>query len=103
MTASALPLPRATEFKLPRVARTTLIMFMWMLPFHSLVIALLFGYFGVSANTVRAIAAWKEVAIVMLVAWVILRSLTGTGPRARLMAPDIAVTALISIAAVFAL
>jgi len=103
MTASALPLPRATEFKLPRVARTTLIMFMWMLPFHSLVIAVLFGYFGVSEGTVRAIAAWKEVAIVMLVGWVTLRSLTGAGPRARLMAPDIAVTALISIAALFAL
>ena len=76
---------------------------MWLLPFHALVIALLFGYFGVSGDTVRAIAAWKESAIVILVAWVAMRSLTGAGPRARLMAPDIAVTALIAIAVVFAL
>jgi hypothetical protein len=76
---------------------------MWLLPFHSLVIAVLFGYLGVNEDTVRAIAAWKELAIVVLVAWVALRSLTGAGPRAQLMPPDVAVTALISIAAVFAL
>jgi len=38
------------------VARTALILFLWLLPFHSLVIALLFGYFGVSAETARAVA-----------------------------------------------
>src|SRR5580765_6226593 len=103
MTASALPLARATDFRLPRVARTALILFMWLLPFHSLVIAVLFGYFGVNGETVRAIAAWKEVAIVVLVAWVALRSLTGAGPHAKLQAPDVAVTALISIAVLFAL
>src|SRR5450759_2515762 len=103
MSISALPLPRATDVRLPRVARTALILFLWLLPFHSLVIALLFGYFGVSVDTVRALAAWKEIAIVVLVAWVALRSLTGAGPRAEIMAPDVAVTALISIALVFAL
>lgn len=103
MTASALPLPRATSLRLPRVARTALILFLWLLPFHSLVVALLFGYFGVSVGTVRAIAAWKEMAIVVLVAWVALRSLSGAGPRTRIMAPDVAITALISIAVVFAL
>ena len=71
--------------------------------FHSLVIALLFGYFGVSVDTVRALAAWKEITIVVLVGWVALRSLSGSGPRAEMMAPDVAVTALISIAVVFAL
>src|SRR5882672_10359160 len=101
MTASALPLPRATTFRLPRVAKTALILFLWLLPFHSLVVALLFGYFGVSEGTVRAVAAWKEVTIVVLVVWVAMRSFTGAGPRAKLMAPDVAVTALISIAAVF--
>ena len=103
MSTSALPLPRATDVRLPRVARTALLMFLWLLPFHSLIIALLFGYFGVAADTVRALAAWKEIAIVVLVAWVALRSLTGTGPRVEIMAPDVAVTALISIALVFAL
>jgi hypothetical protein len=103
MTASALPLPLETGVRLPRVARTALILFLWLLPFHSLVIALLFGYFRVSEDTVRAVAVWKEFTIVLLVAWVALRSLSGAGPRAKLMAPDVAVTALISIAVVFAL
>ena len=103
MTTSALPLPLTTGVRLPRVARTTLILFLWLLPFHSLVIALLFGYFGVSVNTVRALAAWKEIAIVVLVAWVCLRALIGTGPRTRIMAPDVAVTGLISITLIFAL
>ncbi|HEY8831894.1 MAG TPA: hypothetical protein VIM21_05245, partial [Gemmatimonadaceae bacterium] len=91
MTGSALTLPRTASVRLPRVARTTLILFMWLLPFHALIIALLFGYFGVSMATVRAVAAWKEVAIVVLVLWVALRSVTSAGPRARLMGPDIPV------------
>jgi hypothetical protein len=103
MSTSALPLPRATDVRLPRVARTALLLFLWLLPFHSLIIALLFGYFGVAVDTVRALAAWKEIAIVVLVAWVALRSLSGAGPRVELMAPDVAVTALIAIAVVFAL
>jgi hypothetical protein len=103
MTTSALPLPRLASFRLPGVARTALILFMWVLPFHSLIIALLFGYFGVNVNTVRALAAWKEIAIVVFVSWVALRSLTGHGPRAEMMASDIAVTALIAIATLFAL
>jgi hypothetical protein len=103
MTSSALPLPELREVRLPRVARTALILFLWLLPFHSFVIALLFGYFGVSADVARAVAAWKEVAIVVLVAWVALRALSGQGPRAEITAPDVAVSALIAIAVVFAL
>jgi hypothetical protein len=86
-----------------RVARTALILFLWLLPFHSLIIALLFGYFGVSVGTVRALAAWKEGAIFVLVAWVALRSMTSANTPARVMASDIAITALICIAVVFAL
>jgi hypothetical protein len=103
MTASALPFPESAEVRLPGVARTALILFMWILPFHSLVIALLFGYFGVSAEVARAIAAWKEIAVVSLVVWVALRALTSRGPRVEIMAPDVAVTALIAIAVLFAL
>lgn len=103
MTASALPLPELGEVRLPRVARTALILFMWILPFHALFITLLFGYFGVSADVVRAVAAWKEAAVVLLVAWVALRALSSRGPRAEIMAPDVAVTALISIAVLFGL
>lgn len=103
MTASALPLPELGEVRLPRVARTALILFMWILPFHSLAIALLFGYFGVSADAARAVAAWKEVAVALLVTWVALRALTSRRPGSEIMAPDVAVTALIAIAVLFGL
>jgi hypothetical protein len=103
MTASALPIPEMGEVRLPRVARTALILFMWILPFHSLVIALLFGYFGLSADAARTIAAWKELAIVLLVVWVALRALLSQGPRTSITAPDVAITALIAIAVIFAL
>lgn len=103
MTATSVLLPSPRDVRLPRVGRTALILFMWILPFHSLGIALLFGYFGVSAETARAVAAWKEIAIVVLVAWAGLRALLGNGPKSEIMAPDVAVTALIAIAVVFAL
>jgi len=75
-----------------------LILFLWLLPFHSLIIALLFGYFGVSAETARMIAAWKEVAIVMLLLWVVVRTLSGRGRNSPVIAPDFAVTGLIGLA-----
>ena len=40
--------------------------FAWALAFHSLVIALLFGWFELPEPYVRMIAAWKEVALLLL-------------------------------------
>ncbi|MEO7503246.1 MAG: hypothetical protein ABIW94_11465 [Gemmatimonadaceae bacterium] len=35
----------------------------WGLPFHSLMVAVLFGVLGYKADTVRMIAAWKELLV----------------------------------------
>src|SRR6476660_1235646 len=101
MTVTALRFPLvATRVHAPGITRVALILFFWILPFHSLVIALLFGYFGVSAGLARAIAAWKEAAIAILVLWVVARSLAGKGERTAVAAPDFAVTALLTLATV---
>jgi hypothetical protein len=94
MTAAVLPLPSAREARLPGVARTGLLLFLWLLPFHSLAIAWLFGVAGMAEGTVRAIAAWKEITIVALVAWVAGRALLGRGHRVAIAAPDVAIAAL---------
>jgi len=99
VTVTALRFPAtATRVRAPRISRVALILFLWLLPFHSLIIALLFGYFGVSAETARMIAAWKEVAIVMLLLWVVVRTLSGRGRNSPVIAPDFAVTGLIGLA-----
>lgn len=98
MTAAVLPLPSERKAGLPAVAVTALILFLWLLPFHSLIIALLFGVVGLGEGTVRAIAAWKEATIVALLGWVIVRALTGRGRGSPVAAPDIALAALLAIA-----
>jgi hypothetical protein len=102
MTAAVLPLPSAREARLPGVARTGLLLFLWLLPFHSLAIAWLFGVAGVAEGTVRAIAAWKEITIVALIAWVAVRALLGRGHRAAIAGPDVALAALFGIALIAA-
>jgi hypothetical protein len=73
-------------------------MFSWGLPFHSLLVAVLFGGLGLSAATVRGFAAWKEIAVIALVLLVILRAATGKGPRVAISWVDLAVSALLAIA-----
>ena len=72
--------------------------FSWGLPFHSLLVAVLFGGLGWSAATVRGFAAWKEIAVIGLVLLVILRAATGRGPRVAISWVDLAVSALLAIA-----
>src|SRR5688500_15933165 len=61
--------PRNAKAPLAKSARSSFIsrigfpLFAWGLVFHSLVITILFGRFGLSAETVRSIAAWKEIAL----------------------------------------
>jgi hypothetical protein len=61
----------------------------WALTFHILVIALLFGLVRLPATLVRGIAAWKEIAGVLLVIVVAIRAATGRGPRVRIAAADL--------------
>ena len=53
----------------------------WGLTFHILAVALLFGLFHLPTAVVRGIAAWKEIAGVLLLIVVALRAASGRGPR----------------------
>lgn len=98
MTAAALAVPHPRAARLPGIAATALILFLWLLPFHSLVVALLFGVVGLPEGTVRAIAAWKELAIVGLLLWTASRAVLGRGAGVAITAADVALGALIGIA-----
>jgi len=89
-------LPRKTFF-----SGIALPVFSWALPFHSLMVAILFGAVGLQADTVRMLAAWKEIAVVGLVAIIIFRAATGKGPRVTISWIDIAVGALLLVAFAF--
>lgn len=86
-------LPRKTFF-----SGIALPAFSWGLPFHSLVIAILFGALHYQASTVRVLAAWKELAVIALIFIVVLRAMTGRGPRVWLSWVDIAVGSLLVLA-----
>lgn len=81
--------------------RVALPAFSWGLPFHSLLVAILFGGLGLSAVTVRGLAAWKEMAVLGLVALAIVRAATGRGPRTAVSWVDIAVGSVLMIALAF--
>lgn len=89
-------LPRKTFF-----SGIALPVFSWGLPFHSLIVAVLFGGLGLQADTVRALAAWKEIAVIGLVILVIVRAAIGKGPRVSVSWIDIAVGSLLFIAIAF--
>lgn len=93
-----------TESITPRktfISRVALPVFSWGLPFHSLIVAALFGGFGLSAGTVRGLAAWKEISVICLLILVMLRAATGRGPRVAISWIDIAVASLLTIAGAF--
>ena len=86
-----------------RLALTTLILFVWLLPFHSLTISLLFGVVGLPASTARTIAAWKEAAVIGLVLTAAFRGVWGRGRQTEITVPDFAIGALIALGAIFLL
>jgi O-Antigen ligase len=94
MTETALP--RKTFF-----SGIALPVFSWGLPFHSLMVAVLFGVLGFRADTVRLVAAWKEIAVLGLVVLVIVRAVLGKGPRVSISWVDLAVGSLLLIAGGF--
>ena len=89
-------LPRKTIFN-----RVALPLFTWGLPFHSLLVAVLFGGLGLSVGLVRGLAAWKEIVVLLLLGIVILRAATGRGPRVAISWVDLAVSSLLVIALAF--
>ncbi|HVF38922.1 MAG TPA: O-antigen ligase family protein [Gemmatimonadaceae bacterium] len=86
-------LPRKTFF-----SGFALPLFSWGLPFHSLLVAVLFGGLGLSASGVRMFAAWKEAMVLLLVGIVVIRAVLGKGPKVRISWVDIAVGGLCLIA-----
>lgn len=62
---------------------------------------MLFGGLGLSAASVRALAAWKEAAVIGMVLLVMLRAVTGRGQKTSVSWLDIAVTSLLAIAGFF--
>jgi hypothetical protein len=68
--------------------------FVWLLPFHIVVMALLFGGLGVPGPVVRVLAAWKEALIAVLVAATALRLVLGRGERTPIQWLDLAIFGL---------
>jgi len=83
------------------ISRIALPVFSWGLPFHSLIVAALFGGLGLSAALVRGLAAWKEISVIGLVILIIIRSATGRGPRVAISWIDLAVSSLLAISIAF--
>lgn len=73
----------------------------WGLAFHSLVIAILFGPLRVTQGVVREIAAWKEVALVLIVLVVLLRAILGRGPGVTLVWTDFWISGLFALAVTY--
>lgn len=84
------------------VART-LPFITWGLTFHILAIAVLFGLFRLPENTVRSIAAWKEIFAVIVVVATIVRVASGAGPRTGVLPTDLLAGGWITLALLFAI
>jgi hypothetical protein len=65
--------------------------------------AILFGWFGLPEGMVRAFAAWKEIALALLLVLVVLRALTGRGPTNVIAWPDLWIGGLMATAVLFLL
>jgi len=91
---------RAIPFRVPRREPIVwgLSAYIWLLPLHILLMSVLFGALGWSMGLVRAIAAWKEALIAVLVALAIVRFATGSGPTIVIRWLDLVIAGLIALA-----
>src|SRR3954454_20378012 len=76
-------------------------LFLWVLPFHAVVIAFFFGVLRAGMRATTLMASWKEAVAIVLLAIVVIRVLLTRGPRVSILAPDVAITGLIGLALVF--
>ena len=83
------------------LTRVVFPLFAWGLAFHSLVIAALFGLFGLPVGVVRAIAAWKDIGLLVLLLVVLVKSISGRGPGVRIAWSDFWIGALVVLATMF--
>jgi len=98
MNEATLPLNEATVPRKTFFSGFALPLFSWGLPFHSLLVAVLFGGLGLSASGVRVFAAWKEGVVLLLTGLVVVRAILGKGPRVKVSWVDLAVGGLCLIA-----
>ena len=83
------------------LTRVVFPLFAWGLAFHSLVIAALFGVFGLPEGVVRAIAGWKDIGLVVLLLCVLIKSLSGRGSGVRIAWTDLSIGALLLLAMIY--
>ena len=104
MTAIGLPaFARPATARLPFVVAGALVLLVWLLPFHSLLMATLLGALGWPSGTVRVLASWKELLVLALAGWALTRATVRSVPATGIAPPDVAITALIGIATLFLL
>lgn len=82
----------------PFLSRVALPALTWGLPFHIILMAGLFGGLGVSEGIVRALAAWKEVAVLSLVLVAVGRAIASGKPKMEISIPDLCVVSLFATA-----
>ena len=83
------------------LTRVVFPLFAWGLAFHSLVIAALFGLFGLPQGVVRGIAAWKDIGLLVLLLVVLIRSVSGRGERVRIAWADFWIGALVALGIIY--
>jgi hypothetical protein len=77
--------------------------FVWLLPFHIVVMAWLFGGLGLPGPVVRVVAAWKEGLIAALLLATAFRVVRGRGDRSPVQWLDLAVFGLALVALLYLL
>jgi len=80
------------------ISRIAFPAFAWGLAFHSLIMAALFGLFGLPEGLVRVLAAWKEMVLALLLVVIILRALSGHGNGIVVTWADLWIGGLVAIA-----
>jgi len=80
-----------------------IVLLLWVLPFHAVTIAYFFGVLRTSMQATMVMAAWKEGVAAILFVIVVTRAILTRGPGVGIAAPDVAITALIALAILFAL
>lgn len=100
MTSTAI---RTRPYHLGPLIALPIVLLLWVLPFHAVAIAFFFGVLRTGMRATMIMASWKEGVAVALVATVAMRSILTRGPGVTITAPDVAITALIALAILFAL
>jgi hypothetical protein len=105
MRSNALPRAASTrsDSHLGVLVALPIALLMWVLPFHAVTIAFFFGVLRTGMEATMIMASWKEAVAVVLVSIVVLRCMTSRGPGVAIIAPDVAITALIALAVLFAI